>query len=218
MTYTDPYPDERATALISQVEVLDNDDDAWTWLDNDPDVAWEVTDEPTHFGSLRDILLEAGWDRCYHNERARFHYNVKVSGMKVYRAFADAIGDLHPDAQERVRDRANSIQDGDLEDFWGFELQDFLTELEHPEGATSWFTHDYHKNTFGCGRSGGYLNSSKMESNGADMIRLAQFLERTKHYYNSAQYGKDLAERAIEEDHQQQMADLASPRIERIEA
>lgn len=50
------------------------------------------------------------------------------------------------------------------------------------------------------------------------MIALAQHADTARDWFNSGQYGGELAEQAIEAYNEQKMTDMASPRIERIEA
>lgn len=210
--YRDPYPEERALELISRVEALSADDDAWTWLDGDPEVAWgaDPIESPSYHGRLRAILEEAGWERCYHRGRGELHYNVKLNGSRAYRGFQDAISELHPDAQSRVEAIAGDpygLQDQELEWFWE-ELRDFV-KYELKSSGKVWQ----------CGRSGGYAQPDKhLLTDGVAMVRLAQYLERNRDYFNSREFGEYLAERAIEVDEEEQIQALASPRPERVEA
>jgi hypothetical protein len=224
---TDAYPDTRRDALLADLETLDTDDDAWTWLDADPDVAW--TTQPEHLedgehlpyhARLRDILLEAGWEPCYHGD-ARLHYNIKTDGMEANRAFNDRVGLESEGTQARIEEALyepyNMAWD-DLQIWWYDNLPDFLTEIGYPPNSEN--PSGFQRTVFQCGRSGGYANTSRMEKqrDGAAMVRLAQFLERARAYFNSADYGADLAERAILQDDDEQTQLLASPRPDRIEA
>jgi hypothetical protein len=106
----------------------------------------------------------------------------------------------------------------DLQIWWYDNLPDFLTEIGYPPNSEN--PSGFQRTVFQCGRSGGYANTSRMEKqrDGAAMVRLAQFLERARAYFNSADYGADLAERAILQDDDEQTQLLASPRPDRIEA
>ena len=219
--YQDPYTDERVEELIAQVIALEEDEDALTWLDQDPSVAWSAgyplqrlwtSPEESGFAKLRAIYLDAGWEDCYHatfqGGGAHVHYNVKVQGMYSYRGFHDALkkAQVSNEANARIEELAQTRHDGEISAFWEWELPDFLKELETSGEAWS------------CGRSSGYVNSPDLETDGEPMIRLAQYLERTKDWMNSYDHGKIEAEELIEEDQTIQMNALASPRIERIEA
>lgn len=209
-TYLDPFTDERLEDLLARNEALADDDDSWTWLDNDPDVAWYVDpeDEPCYHGRLRQILEDAGWESCYHDRRSVLHYNVKLNGNGAYQGFRDKIRDIHPDAQDRVEERADSLRDWDLRDWWE-DLADYLRYDLQVTTGKAW----------SCGRSGGYLNVDRsILSDGDSMLRLTQYVARAHAYFNSREYGEDLAERAIEQDQETQMMYLASPRPDRIEA
>lgn len=209
-TYQDPFPDELRDQLIADFHELRENDDAWTWLDGDPSVAWDADPEESYHASLRALLERAGWEPCYHRDGARLHFNVKVDGPQAYRGQRDTIdsADLHPDAENRVGNIVVSLHDMEMEMFWMDELPGFV---RYELGVTE-------AKPYSCGRQGGYVNISKMETDGENMIRLAQFLTRAKDGYNSFQYGEDLALRAIEEDQETQLMELASSRIERIEA
>lgn len=208
-TYQDPFTDKRLEDLLAQVTKLDYPGDASTWLDQDPEVAWRSDPKDSGIAKQAVILQDAGWEGCYHRD-AHLHFNVKVGGMGSWRGFHDTLNAANlPDAANtRINARGDQIQTFELEIWWQDELNDFIRYDLKKTNAKAW----------GCGRSGGYVNCKDLELDGESMIRLAQFLARTKAGYNSREYGEDLAERAIEEDKEQQMAELASPRIERIEA
>ena len=208
-TYQDPFTDERLEELLAQIAKL-NYPEEYTWLDQDPEVAWESDPEDSGIAKQAVILQDADWEGCYHSSGAHLHFNVKVGGMGSWNGFHDTLNAANlPDAANtRINARADQIQEFELEIWWQDELNDFVRYDLKKTHVKAW----------GCGRSGGYVNCQDLELDGESMIRFAQFLARTKAGYNSREYGEDLAERAIEEDREQQMAELASPRIERIEA
>ena len=69
-----------------------------------------------------------------------------------------------------------------------------------------------------CGRSGGYLNAPDVEDDPRIMLQLAYIARQSRDYFNGADWGKYLAETAIEEDRERELAKLASPRPDRVEA
>jgi hypothetical protein len=196
---------------LAKVEALEDDEDAYTWLDQDPSVAWEDQDRETYHGRLRAIYESVGWESCYHDHgRALFHFNVKLNGNDSYRGVWDAINaaDLDEDATDRVEDLVQRFQDQDLETFWFDDVQDFVKYDLKGTGKV-----------YSCGRSGGYAQPEKsIVTDPVTMVKLATFLTRTRRGFNSREYGMGLVEMALEEYKDQRMAELASPRIERIEA
>lgn len=81
--------------LIARAEALENDEDAWTWLDHDPDVAYR--DPDSYHGKIVALAEEAGWERCYHRDGAKLHFNVKLRGPGIYRGLNDTIASFGRD-------------------------------------------------------------------------------------------------------------------------
>lgn len=210
---------EELAALLAQADDLRNrvDDDenpSWTWLDADPSVAWG--DPESYHGKLAALYLDGGWEGCYHNESAVVHYNVKLNGMEGYRAFharVDREKFTSEKAHTRIEEIADNLQQGDMEFWWEDDLPGFIHYENDGEGLGLRGVKVY-----GCGRQGGYVNCRELETNPDAMLKLGAWLGEQREYFNSAEYGEDLAERAIDEYKERQTAKLASPRIERIEA
>lgn len=187
----DTLTDEQVTALIARVTDL------------------QTTDED---GKLAALYLDAGWERCYHGD-ARFHFNVKI---RNYRALRDAItnANLTDESESRIEERINAYHDQDIQWWWESEPEEFLADLDPPRT----FSRMSRDGVYSCGRSGGYANCDGLNVYPEAMIRFAQFLGQAVDYFESADYAKELVERAIADDKAEQIAALASPRIERIEA
>lgn len=209
----DPFPDERLEELLTEFQNLRDDENSRTWYDADPEVAWNVED--SYHGKIRAILESAGFEGCYHGD-ALFHLDVKVSGMASYRGFHDKIGDadLDNEARDRVIDIAQDIQEWDLWDW-----REELTYLVDPERIFTQLPKERPR-VYQCGRSGGYLNSRDLEKRRdiETLLRIAQHAVRSKDNFNSREYGEWLGEEALERYHDERIEELASPRIERIEA
>lgn len=181
------------------------------WMDADPSEAW--SDPDSWHGKIAEILGRAGWESCYHGD-ARFHYNAKVRGMGAWRGFQDGIDSLGNDARSRVEEISTEESDSDLEIWWRFDLPERLREIREEESP---MRADLPR-VYSCGRSGGYVNCSDLESRPREMILLGEFVRESREYFDSEEYGRYLAERSIELDLDTQLAKLASPRPDRIEA
>jgi len=201
-------------SILADLTAMDAEEDGGsTWMDLDPSVAWG--DPESRHGRLAALYLRAGWEECYHREGALFHLNVKIGRGNQYRATEDAVGVYVDNLPEEVRQSAYNrleamvgrLSDRDLEDWWEMSLPDAIEEISGRLQAV-----------YACGRSGGYLNSTVLETDPETFIRFGYWAQTERDYFNGAEYGKDLADRAIEEDAEIQLAALASPRMERIEA
>jgi len=188
------------TTLMDDVISLENDDDAWTWMDDDPSVAWG--DEDSYHGRLAAIYLAAGWESCYHRG-SRFHFNVKVNGHARYRGYSDKVKEI----RETRGDSFNETLFDQIAE------REYQNESEQWWGEVSWAEDDdgmilRHKLTdggyakfsdvWGCGRSGGYVNVPKVETNGQIMVRLAAWLAREVEGFNSYDAGRYAAEYALD--------------------
>lgn len=200
--------------FLARVEAIDNEEDAGnTWMDADPSVAWG--DPESRHGRLAALYLEAGWKGCYHhNDGAIFHYDVKLDGMEGWRAYHDKV--TRSISDQSVSDRIAEVSDGITEDY----LRDWWEDLPedgitHIPGAIP-FNGTF--KVWQCGRSGGYLNAPDVEDNPRIMLQLAFIAQQARDYYNSAEWGEYLAELALEQDSEIQLARLASPRADRMEA
>lgn len=195
--------------LLERLAEMQAEDDegfmaAWTWLDADPSVAWN--DEDSYHGKLAALYEDAGWERCYHNERARFHFDVKLNGNGRHYGFRDNVPDVE---DERLFESiANSMEEMEIESWWEDLAYDIADLLETKRRETF----------YSCGRSGGYVNCREMETDPESMIKVGFFLERERAARNHYEAGKYLAESALEEYNDRKVADLASARPERIEA
>ena len=213
----------RAESMISD----DSIDDAWTFWDDDPDVAWD-TEESLH-GQLAAMLIEAGWEWCYHRD-ARFHYNVKLNGSGSYRGYRDALNAMRnarpafDDADERELETIAEDQgQWELQSWWddlGYGLSDAArvklnTLREHSSNGRPGRIAAY-----SCGRSAGYVNVPRWETiyMVPAMIRAALWLEGERVAHSSRAAGEWAFERALEEYDARRIESLASPRADRIEA
>ena len=205
------------TEYLARVDALDNEEDGGeTWMDADPEAAWG--DPESRHGRLAALYLEAGWEGCYHREGAHFHYDVKMNGNGAYRGFRDKVDAAVSDnaAYDRISEIADGITEMELESWWENLPYD---DISHIEGAVEFAPAG--RPTFKvwqCGRSGGYLNAPKVENDPRIMLQLAFIAQGARDYFNSPEWGEYLAELAIEEYNERRMGELASPRIERIEA
>jgi hypothetical protein len=210
--------EQRFAELLTEAkELAENRSELWTWLDADPSVAWdddiESPDTYNSFhGKLRALYLRAGWESCYHRDGARFHYNVKVNGNGRYRGFRDVMAEIEKTRgdsfdTERVEEIANGREEWERETWWE-DVTDYVRyDLSHKAARV-----------YSCGRSGGYANCSDIESDPVTMVELAKYLESSREYANSVEAGRYEFETALEQYDDEKMADLASPRLDRIEA
>ncbi len=198
------------TNLRIDTSALMGDEDAWTWIDQDPDVAWD--DDSSGHGKLAALYLEAGWERCYHRD-ARFHFDVKLKGNASYRALHDALDASGLD-HDGLMEHVNWVHDGEMESWW-----ENVTYAAVEDRETGDSDHRAPlRGVYQCGRSGGYLNASRYEKDTDTMLDIARYCAESVEYFTSADYGEWLAETAIEAYNDEKMDELASPRIERIEA
>lgn len=165
-----------------------------TWLDPDPEVAWDA-DEPSYAATLRGFYESIGWEGCYHREGGRMHYDVKLSGMDAYRGFRDTMPDwLTEDATREIEDIAQGIQDIELEVWWenlGWETAEITGYAE--AGRVVRFR------VWGCGRQGGYVTlPRKLEYDPVAVVDFTRHLAWSRRYYNSREWGQYLAVRAVE--------------------
>jgi len=200
------------TTLMQDVISLGNEEDAWTFMDQDPSVAWD--DPESYHGRLATIYENAGWERCYHRDGARFHFNVKVRSNAQYRGYQDkaaAIEAERGDGFDRNElDHIAESQDDVEREFWwsdvswaedddGLILRTRLSNGSHTSGPDVW----------SCGRSGGYVNIPGAESDGETMVRMAAWLAREVEGFNSREAGEWIAERALGRYDEERLEDLA---------
>lgn len=196
---------------IKSILALEAEEDSWTWLDNDPDVAWRADeDEHTFHGRLRDIYASVGWEGCYHGygRDGRFRFNVKLNGSGAYRAFNAKIDETDKARGGLLdRDEVDSIsqilEEDELRSWWEDVLPDDGSNYANASGPR-----------YSCGRSGGYVTMPRAdERNGAGMVLMAQNLAGSRAYYNGAEWGEYLADMAIERYDEAKLDELASPRV-----
>lgn len=206
---SDVFPDTRLQELLAKVEdarELDN------WWDADPSVSWEMEPGESMFGTLAGIYIDAGWEKCYHREGARFHWNIKLRNPASWRAFQDAIHDAVDNGgvsnESRLEELARGITDFDIERWW----QDYTLDYVRYERGIKEAT------VYGCGRMGGYANCPNLENDPEEFLRLGQWLAREHALYDSPEYSRGIVEMALEQYREEKTKELASPRIERIEA
>ena len=201
------------------------DEDAFTWLDEDPEVAWgaDTETEPTYHGRLREIYYSIGWEACYHERghRATFHYNVKMNGNGAYRAYHDRVNEVNAsraglmDTDEVTR-ITGTVEEWERESWWDLALADSAIEfgvgtVRDPETrravrGTEWYS---------CGRSGGYATMPEhYMTHGVAMVLMAWTLESARDYYNGSDWGTYLADQAIERYDETALEELASPRVD----
>lgn len=217
---------EMVAILLDLAAMDDEEDGGSTWMDLDPSVAWN--DPESRHGRMAALYLRAGWEDCYHGD-ATFHYNVKVGRGGVWQAIQDAIRshiDKLPEpvrdgARDRIEDRVDQMGDDDLRMWWEDELPEhFADEYVYPQpnGPPAFRFVRSTDRVYSCGRSGGYVNARDFQDDPETFIRFGFWLTEQRDWFNGSEYGRDLVERAIEEDAETQLAALASPRSERIEA
>ncbi|KKM81019.1 hypothetical protein LCGC14_1334100, partial [marine sediment metagenome] len=126
-TYQDPFTDERLEELLAQIAKL-NYPEEYTWLDQDPEVAWESDPEDSGIAKQAVILQDADWEGCYHSSGAHLHFNVKVGGLGSWRGFLDTLhaAGLPDAANTRIDARADQMHNFELEIWWQDELNDFV--------------------------------------------------------------------------------------------
>lgn len=190
---------------ITEASRIRNDDAAWTWLDDDPSVAWEDTEAETYHGKLRSLYLSNGWEACYHREGARFHYDVKVNGPGRYRGFHDRLREVEAkrpllDVNE-LTDIAQSLEDNDLEMWWE-DLGGYVHYDLKSKGVDVW----------SCGRSGGYVNVPDLETDPIAFVRLGYWLGWQRDAWNSYDAGRYHLDYALEVYDERKLESLASPR------
>lgn len=194
-------------ALKERAQTLtDNRDELSTWIDADPDVAWD--DPDSYHGKLAALYLEAGWEPCYHGD-ARFHFNVKLNGSEAWRRFQDLRNGLEAERNglldaDEFGALADRVQEWELESWW-------------------WHARDYAPspmpfNIYSCGRSGGYLNADALNTDPVAMIELARHCQESRDYYNSAEWAEYLFDQTVERYDSERLAAMASAPIERVEA
>jgi hypothetical protein len=191
-----------------------DDEDAWTFYDGDPAVAWNVP-ESTH-GRMAALLESAGWERCYHG-RVKFHYNVKMDGNGRYRGYRDALKEMEEsrpafDGDDALEEIANGIEEMELEAWW----EDLTANLAEAAGLT----YKQRPRAYSCGRSAGYVNIPSWETPATVeyMILAAEWLQAERENHNSTDAGRYVFEMALEEYDARRMEGLASPRPDRVEA
>jgi|SRR5690606_21669432 len=194
--------------LIDRAQNLeDNRDELWTWVDVDPDVAWD--DPESYHGKLAAIYFDAGWERCYHRD-ARFHFNVKLNGGEAWRRFrdlrnglvAERNGLLDADAFDTLADH---VQEWELALWWEATARDFRcsTWIERALPGVRLYS---------CGRSGGYLNADAINDDPVAMIELARHCQESRDYYNGPEWGEHLFRETVERYDAEALEALASPR------
>jgi len=156
-----------------------------------------------------EVYEHAGWEPCYHRTGADWHYNVKLNGNGRFRGYTDTIDRLAPTAdRDTLYQIADSLEYGDREWWWEELRYELANEyvLGYDPGPV-----------WSCGRQGGYVHLQR-EPDADSMMTIGRYLQGERDYWNSTEAGIDLAERAIEHYNEQALADLASPRPQRIEA
>lgn len=202
------------TTPMQDVIALANDDEAWTWLDDDPSVAWG--DESSYHGRLAAIYEDAGWERCYHRDGARFHFNVKVNSNAQYRGYQDKAAAIETERGEGFdRNELDLIaqeQDDSERERWWSEISWAEDETLILRTRLSDGPHTSGPNVLGCGRSGGYVNIPDIESDGETMVRMAAWLTAEVREFNSREAGEWIAERALERYDEERVAELSTDR------
>lgn len=200
------YDGETMNELADRAEKLQNDEEAWTWLDYDPDIAWRSPD--SYHGKLRAIYQDAGWEPCYHSGSNSFymHYNVKIGGAR-WRGIRDGIDALNRDLLDE--DRLDAIIqdnfDHEIETWWWDDLRYAPVEL----GVTSKAVTDL----YSCGRSDGYVQlPPKYLRYPEFVLKFGDWLRTQVEGYSSYEQGRGEVERAIEEYDMEKLYEMASPR------
>ncbi len=187
--------------------------------------------------AIADVLRSAGFESCYHNDGARWHYNVKLIGSGRWQGFRDK--------QNAREDRANGFDSNRFEVI-AQQLEDDYSEVWWVESVqvgaqcALWDTteddiwlaqnpRDEDGNrlerkpnlysaprVYSCGRSAGYVNSTELETDAGAMLRFAEWLESEDIYNNSNEAGAYLADEALELYDSALLAELASPRVELV--
>jgi hypothetical protein len=207
---------------LARARALDDDEDSRTWLDADPEVAWGCEPGESYLASLRAIYESVGWEGCYHRD-GRLHFDVKIrnSYPSLNRAL-DKLNLSDDDARERIEQRMQDDGEFELEIFWQENIESqFLDRLQedNPSIVIPPKTKRHNLYVYQCGRSGGYANPiNSLITNFEVMIPLAKFLVESVEGFESQDHWDYLAENALEAYQDERMAELASPRIERIEA
>jgi len=152
------------------------------------------------------------WEHCYHQGRGAepVHYNVKLNGNGRWRGYNDTMRATEDDRKglfdrSAVDELAAMLEDWDRENWW-----------EDLEGFVQFDLGYKSTKVYSCGRSGGYVTGPNL--NPEDLERLGEWLKAEREYHNSAEAGADLAARVLEYYDERELAALASPRPQRVEA
>lgn len=202
--------------LMRDVISLESDEDSYTFMDNDPSVAWD--DPESHHGRLAALYLEAGWERCYHRDGARFHFNVKVNGNARWRGYndrLDAIRESRGETFDETLFDAITRQVDDMErEFWWDSVswaEDENGKILRTELSNGGWS--VRSGVWSCGRSGGYVNVPKVESDGETMIRMAAWLSHEVEGFNSYDTGAWVADEALRLYDEEQTWRLADVKV-----
>ena len=161
-----------------------------------------------------EVYEHYGWERCYHHrDSAEYHFNVKLNGNGRYRGYIDTIDQEAPNADHnRLYDITTVEEQLDAEWWW----EEIRYELSN-EYVVGYDVGPI----YSCSgsRQGGWLQVSPNVERDADaMVAIGTYLTNEMNYWNSHESGQDLAQRVIEQYNAERLAELASPRPQRVEA
>ncbi len=195
-------------ALASLTAMSEEEEEGYTWMDQDLSVAWD--DPDSHHGRSKAMMIEAGWEECNHG--SRLHLNVKLSGNGRWRGYQDF-------ASEIERKRGDSF---DRELFDQIANQDEEWERESGWDEARWMIASLLGITSGrdlpslySGGNGGWMEIPReLESDPESAVYFAVWVLEAIESLNSESAGRWIAEQAIEQYDESRLADLASPRSE----
>jgi hypothetical protein len=201
-------------ALASLTAMSEEGDEGYTWMDQDPLVAWE--DEGSHHGRSREAMILAGWEGCHHRSRgsgSQLHLNIKLSGSGRWRGYQDYAQELESKRgdtfnRELFDEIANQNQEWEIESGWEdarYRMADLLGIAGLGRSIPSLYS----------GGNGGWMEIPReLESDPESACYFAVWILEQIESLNSWESGRWIGESAIEQYDEIRLADIASPRSE----
>ncbi len=213
----------RLADLESALDLLEamskEEEEGYTWMDQDPSVAWE--DEGSHHGRSREAMIGAGWEGCHHRSRgsgSQLHLNVKLSGngrWRGYQDFASEIERKRGDSFDReLFDQiANQDEEWERESGWDearWKIAELLGMLASDGTGSARDLPSLYS-----GGNGGWMEIPReLEIDPESACYFAVWVLEAIESLNSESAGRWIGEQAIEQYDESRLADLASPRSE----
>jgi hypothetical protein len=213
--------ESRLADLESALDVLEamseEEEEGYTWMDQDPSVAWE--DEGSHHGRSRVAMMDAGWEHCYHDEGgSQLHLDVKLNGRarwQGYQDFASEIESKRGDAFDRelFDEIANQSEEWERESGWDearWKIAELLGLLASDGTGSARDLPSLYS-----GGNGGWMEIPReLEIDPESACYFAVWVLQQIESLNSWESGRWIGESAIEQYDEIRLADIASPRSE----